>query len=139
MAQVVTRMMASRGCSTFGSGTSSQRMSVGLCQTKAFIAVLLAVDAVNPPELGRVPPEHGFVRAPPGLAFIGGKAQLEGATQGWPRYAWPKRSSGGFCDGDEVERSRRAEGRPGTGAARNRRRRDRRDPLASRRGARAGA
>ena len=41
MAQVVTRMIASRGCSIFGSGTSSQRMSVGLCQTRAFIAVLL--------------------------------------------------------------------------------------------------
>src|SRR4051794_40481888 len=88
MAQVVTRMIASRGCSIFGSGTSSQRMSVGLCQTRAFIGVLLAVDAVNPPELARVPPDHAFVRAPPGLAFTGGKAQLEGATQGRPRYAF---------------------------------------------------
>src|SRR3954463_14797163 len=33
-------MMASRGCSILGSGTSSQRMSLGLCQHRAFIVLL---------------------------------------------------------------------------------------------------
>src|ERR1700716_3835443 len=37
IAQAVTLMMASRGCSILGSGTSSQRMSPLPCQAKAFI------------------------------------------------------------------------------------------------------
>src|SRR5919206_87140 len=37
MAHRVTRMMASLGSSIFGSGTSSQRISVGLCQTSAVL------------------------------------------------------------------------------------------------------
>jgi hypothetical protein len=43
MAQLVTRMIASRGCSIFGSGTSSQRMSFLLCQQSAFIGFSIGV------------------------------------------------------------------------------------------------
>src|SRR5690349_2680162 len=39
MAQLVTLMIASRGCSICGSGTESQRISVVPCQTSAFIEV----------------------------------------------------------------------------------------------------
>ena len=41
MAQAVTLMMASRGCSIFGSGTVSQRMSRLPCQQSAFMACSL--------------------------------------------------------------------------------------------------
>src|SRR4051812_39829585 len=40
MAQDVTLMMASRGCSIFGSGTLSQRMSCLPCQHRAFMGNL---------------------------------------------------------------------------------------------------
>src|SRR3569833_2679653 len=42
MAQAVTMMMASRGCSITGSGTVSQRMSALPCQVRAFIDTILA-------------------------------------------------------------------------------------------------
>src|SRR3954454_13352894 len=54
--------MASRGCSIFGSGTSSQRMSLEPCQHSAFITHLAGVLARN----GRnahtaMPPVFGFL------------------------------------------------------------------------------
>src|SRR3954463_12335586 len=41
-------MMASRGCSILGSGTSSQRMSLGLCQHRAFIVLLRSLVLTMP-------------------------------------------------------------------------------------------
>jgi hypothetical protein len=43
MAQLVTFTIASRGCSIVGSGISSQRMSLGRCQHRAFMAFSLLV------------------------------------------------------------------------------------------------
>jgi len=43
IAQLVTLTMASRGCSIFGSGTVSQRMSAVPCQTSARIFLLLRI------------------------------------------------------------------------------------------------
>ena len=48
MAQAVTLMMASRGCSIFGSGTVSQRMSPLPCQHSAFIRLSSIASCLSP-------------------------------------------------------------------------------------------
>ena len=45
IAQLVTCTMASRGCSILGSGTSSQRIFLGLCQHSAFIGESFSLPA----------------------------------------------------------------------------------------------
>ena len=61
MAQLVTLMIASRGCSISGSGTVSHRMSCLPCQTSAFINISLRRPTNTKPRgFGRVRGEYLF-------------------------------------------------------------------------------